>query len=307
MAFHKRSWSTIKALCLISAIRCTSWFPLNWSQAIGRALGRFLVMINNGNIRVARYNLERCLPHWDIAQRERCARESLQHLGMTVMEAGLAMCWTREKTRHWMKPTIGEQHLIELWQQKRGVILVMPHTGNWELLPQALTAQAPLCALYREADNVMLDKFIRDGRVRNQVEMAAANQSGVKQLLTNLKAGYTLIVLADHEPSKGTGVFVPYFGHTAYTGTLVPKLARKTGAAIVMCAVERLPQSQGFQLRLIPGPDLANQADAEQGAAQLNDALANLIMHAPEQYTWNYKRFRRVPAGQVKNPYRALK
>ncbi len=307
MAFHKRIWSNAKAYALIAAIKFTAWLPLSFAQAVGRALGTLLIATNNANLRVARYNLERCLPLWDSARREHCARESIRQLGMTVMEAGMAMCWSRDKTRRLIKPTIGEEHLHPLWQQKRGVILVMPHTGNWELLPQALTPQAPLCALYREAENPLLDRFIRIGRVRNQVEMAAANQSGVKQLLTNLKNGYTLIVLADHEPSKGTGVFVPYFGQTAYTGTLVPKLARKTGAAIVMCAVERLPQAHGFRLRLIPGPDLASEADAEQGARLLNEALAQLILHAPEQYTWNYKRFRTVAPGEPKNPYRHLK
>jgi KDO2-lipid IV(A) lauroyltransferase len=101
-------------------------------------------------------------------------------------------------------------------------------------------------------------------------------------------------------------VFVPFFGNTAYTGTLVPKLAQKTGAAIVMCAVERIPEAQGFRLRLMPGPELASEKDAEKGAAQLNAALEQLILCAPEQFTWNYKRFRRVPVGQKKNPYRDL-
>ena len=306
MAFYKRVWSTIKAYSLISTIRATAWLPLSWAQAIGRQLGKLLIAVNNGNIRVARYNLQRCLPDWSDAQREACARASLLNLGMTVMEAGLSMCWSREKTRQYIQPAIGEDHLIALWQQKRGVILVMPHAGNWEILPQALSAQAPLCALYREDENPRLDHFIRQSRVRNSVEMAAANQGGVKQLLTRLKAGHTLIVLADHEPSKGTGVFVPFFGNTAYTGTLVPKLAQKTGAAIVMTMVERLPNAQGFRLRLMPGPELAHEPDAEKGAALLNVAFEQLILQAPEQFTWNYKRFRRVPAGQKKNPYRGL-
>ncbi len=306
MAFHIRVWSTIKAFFLITAIRITAWLPLSWAQALGKAIGQFLIAINNGNIRVARYNLARCMPQWTDAQREQCARESVKHIGMTVLEAGIAMCWSRDQVRRHLQPTIGEAHVQTLWQQKRGVILVMPHTGNWELLPQALNTDSPLCALYREAENPHLDRFVREGRIRNHVEMAAANQSGVKQLLTNLKAGYTLIVLADHEPSKGTGVFVPFFGNTAYTGTLVPKLAQKTGAAIVMAAVERLPDAQGFRLRLQPGPDLATEKDPERGAALLNAALEQLILCAPEQFTWNYKRFRRVPPGQKKNPYREL-
>lgn len=294
---------SMKAFVSIALLKLTAALPLAVSQALGRGLGRLMYWLPNRNRDVARLNLGWCFPQWDAATRERMLRLTLQHLGMIAMEGGPVWLWPPEKLGHYLKSVEGEQHFLDAMAKGKGVILVTPHLGNWEIMPIWLTQHTKMCALYKTAKLSDVDRYIRSSRERLGVEMAAAGHGGVKTLLTSLKAGKTLIVLADHEPSKGTGVFVPFFGVNSYTGVLVPRLAQKTGAAIIMVAAERLPRAQGFRLHLAPGPDVSELSD-EAAALALNQAMEQRINLFPEQFMWNYKRFRTQPA-EAANPYKA--
>jgi KDO2-lipid IV(A) lauroyltransferase len=85
-----------------------------------------------------------------------------------------------------------------------------------------------------------------------------------------------------------------FFGHPAYTTTLVGKLQKSTGASLVLVSADRLPRAAGYALSFHPLPQLP--ADDAAAARTLNAAQEAIIRRCPEQYLWSYNRYKR-PAG----------
>jgi len=72
--------------------------------------------------------------------------------------------------------------------------------------------------------------------------------SGIRALYQALGRGEAIAVLPDQQPKEegSAAVFAPFFGQEALTMTLLSRLARKTGAAVLYVFVERLPRGRAF-------------------------------------------------------------
>jgi KDO2-lipid IV(A) lauroyltransferase len=132
-------------------------------------------------------------------------------------------------------------------------------------------------------------------RSRSGAEPAPANASGVRVLLKTLKQGGVAYLLPDQVPGGGEGVWVPFFGKTAYTMTLFSKMAKSSNAIVLPCYVERLGIGKGYRFHIQPFAGELN-GEAEHDATLLNQNIENLIQQIPEQYFWSYSRYKH-PAG----------
>lgn len=295
---RKNRFTALKAWASLQLIKASAALPLAGAQRLGRGLGWLLYNTNNTNRRVARINIARCLPERSPEQQEALVKACLSNLGMVSMEAGAAWLWPIEKVRALIVDVTGEQLFHDAIARGKGLIIAGPHMGNWEVMATWIAARTQMTGLYRPPKIPALDDVITKSRERLPVAMVPADQSGVKQLLKELKAGRCIYALSDHEPSRGVGVFAPFFEQTAYTGNLVPKLAQRTGATVLLACGERLANSAGFRLHFRPCPVAPADADDVASATALNGALADLIREFPEQFLWNYKRFRTRPDGE---------
>ena len=55
---------------------------------------------------------------------------------------------------------------------------------------------------------------------------------------------------------------------------------------------ERLPRGEGFTVHVLPAPEIAKGASAEDAAATINAAMESVIRRAPGQYMWGYHRYK---------------
>ena len=88
----------------------------------------------------------------------------------------------------------------------------------------------------------------------------------------------------------GEGTWADFFGRPAYTMTLVRRLQKQTGAAVILLYAERLPKGRGYRLHLEP------YHGGELDERELNLAVERLIRCCPTQYLWSYNRYK-VPVG----------
>jgi len=190
----------------------------------------------------------------------------------------------------------GAERLQALLDQRRGLLMMTPHLGCFEVAAQAYAerfgAQAPMTALYRPARKPWLRELVAAGRDRPGLKAAPATLAGVRQMLRALRQGETVGLLPDQVPPEGLGVWVPFFGRPAYTMTLAARLMQQTGAAVVLLWCERLAWGRGFVVHVRefspPPPD----ADLEGLTAQVNRTMEALILEAPQQYLWGYNRYK---------------
>jgi len=181
--------------------------------------------------------------------------------------------------------------------EKRGVIVLAPHLGCWELGAQLLgevfgPRHGDLMALYRPARKAWVDAVMVKSRKRQYLNFVPTNLTGVRSLLRHLKSGGYTAILPDQVPPKGLGVWAPFFGRPVYTMTLLPKLAQQTGALIVLGWCERLPGSR-FKCHFTDLSALGigdKSLPVEDAAAIMNKAVEELILQRPDQYLWGYNR-----------------
>ena len=198
----------------------------------------------------------------------------------------------------------GDGLLEQAARDARGVVLLTPHMGCFEVTAQAVAerwgAVKPITVLYRPARQAWLREMQRTARDRPGLATAPATLAGVRQLVRALRRGEWVGLLPDQVPPDGMGVWVPFFGRDAYTMTLAPRLVEQTGAKLLLVWGERLPDGRGWVVRIgEPAealPARAGHAGIDEWsaacAAQINREMERLIHRSPGQYLWGYNRYK---------------
>ena len=268
--------------------------PLSVLHRLGALLG-WLIYLTSG-----RYasRLRENLRNAGLSRSETEFREMLyaniREMGKGIME--LPWVWRRplDEVVAAVRQYHGWEHVEAAHAQGRGVILLTPHFGCFELISLYIAARLPLTSMYSPPRWKSLDVLMHEGRARGQTKLAPADMGGVRQLLRALRRGENIGVLPDQVPGSGEGVWVPFFGRPAYTMTLIGRLIESSGAPVVMCHCERLSGGAGYVLHFSPMSfDAANPVPG-----QINAALEEVIRTCPEQYLWSYNRYK-VPRGAL--------
>ena len=243
--------------------------------------------------RTVEENLARCLPEKNAAERETLAQRTLIETGKGLIE--VASIWRREPSD--IEALIVERRGFDAIERAlaggRGVLLLAPHMGNWELGGLATAARTPATIMYRPPREPAMERLLTDARARTGATMAPANLGGVRQALRALRRGELVAILPDQSPSRGEGVTAPFFGQPALTMTLIRTLSRRTDAAIFIGWAERLPQARGFRLHYGPVTEPVDHEAPVEAATALNREIERIVREDPAQYQWTYRRFRR--------------
>lgn len=275
--------------------------PLAWAQAIGATMGGLIFRIGGKRVHVARCNVRACYPEMPTADQEALVKQSFREAGKWFAEFGVAWLWSAERVNR--RINVRNQPLFdEALARGQGVVLILPHLGNWELLNAWVSSRTAFAALYKPMESSWFERFVMWRRSRQDTVMAPVSSAGVRQVMKCLRAGYVTAVLSDHLPSTKAGVFAPFFGCPALTGKLTAALVRSNHCAVLAAAVLRKPAGEGFELVFLPAPGLDDPDDVT-AATALNRAVEACITLAPGQYQWMYKRFSKRPPGVAKNIY----
>ena len=278
---------------------CLSCLPFTVLQRLGGAFGRLRYVCGGRARRTVEANLACCFPEQSAVQQRRLALCSLQASTTALLEMGAIWHWSCEKNIQLIVDVRGQALLDLALAKKRGVILLTPHIGNWELVGYYAAQQARVTSLYAPSKIPELDRLMYEGRIRNGSTLVPTNTAGVRSLLKALKAGEVVIILPDQVPEEGAGLFAPFFGRPAYTMTLLTSLAQRTGAEVLCCYALRRADRRGFDVVVTAADPAIAAADEQQAVNALNRSVENCVLACPEQYQWEYKRFRERPAGMA--------
>lgn len=274
--------------------------PLSVARSLGAWIGSLLNIVPHNYSQVLQTNIDLCLPELNPEQRRRFIRDTYRELGKTVFETGAMFLWPPQRLLEFI---VEVQHLDLLEQamaRGKGVIIGVPHLGNWELLGTYLPTVCPLTSMYRPIPIASLDRLVKRARQRAGNTLVPTDNSGIRQLYAALKKNKAIAILPDQDPRLEGQVFAPFFGHLASTPTLLSRLAAKTQATVLFCYCERLSGKQGYRVVFVPGDSAINDADVMIGASAMNRDIETCIRAIPTQYQWTYKRFKTRPPGQDK-------
>lgn len=302
--------ATTKASLLYRLVALLTRLPWPLLRRAGDALAWLWTRLDARESKVTRRNLELVFPAMSPAQRLQLHGQVMRATARQVMET--LWLWTHKPADN-LRRHLSEHHGQALYHAARssgrGLILIAPHHGNWELLNQWLAAQGPLGIVYAAPESAVGDAFLQRVRGVDNIHQIRAEGPAVRQMLKTLKDGGTVAILPDQQPKHGDGVFAPFFGIDALTMTLVNRLAARTGAELLYAWCERKPgPALRFSLNIAPAPAQLADADPVVATARLNADIEAIVRRAPEQYQWTYKRFTLRPPGSGQaDPYADLR
>ncbi|HEX7368799.1 MAG TPA: lipid A biosynthesis acyltransferase [Rhodanobacteraceae bacterium] len=267
--------------------------PMGVFHAAGRALGALFWVTNSRKRRVVEANLALACQDLDATERSRLARACVRETGISLTEVfGI---WTHPRRMLSAVREVRGQALFDAaLAAKRGLILCAPHLGSWEVANYWIGARIPFATFYTQPRHPQAEALLRRLRAGGASIQFPIDDSGVRRVFRHLRGGGVVSIMPDHVPRAGA-VVAPFFGVPALTMTLLPRLAQRTGARVLMLFVERLPKAQGFRVHFREPPAALADPDPLVACTAMNAAIEACVRDVFTQYQWNYKRFKARP------------
>lgn len=285
----------MKSKFVLLFLKLLSCLPLTFARGFGRCLGQLIIWLDLRPMRVARINLDLCYPLLTPEGREQIARRRMYHLGQAICET--PRLW--RKGNPWLAKKIiaieGRDYLESALADERGTILIIPHQGNWEAIGLWVSQQAAMTSLYEPPKMADMEHYIKSSRERAGATLVPTNVRGVAALIKALKRGEITGILPDQQPPASSGDFAPFFGVPAQTMTLVHNLLQRSGSQALLCTALRV--AGGWKLIFKPTASDIYSEDQQISLIAMNQGVETIVDLAPDQYQWEYKRFRARPEG----------
>ncbi len=188
----------------------------------------------------------------------------------------------------------GLENIQKAHAKGKGVICLLCHLGNFEML---IAGIEPLgvkgYAIYRRLDFAPLDRLIREGRSRFNLEVIPKGKSS-KRAEAILKRGEILGSFLDQSVDWYMGPFVDFFGAPACTHRGFAKLALKTSSPVV--PVYTVRKNRHFTVAFLPEIPLVETGDPikdiEINTQNYTAVIESLVRKHPDQYFWVHNRWK---------------
>ena len=269
-----------------------SVLPLKAIRFVGKILGRILLLIPNRHKHITLTNLKLAFPELPDKEIINLCKKSLIETSTTLLESGYV--WIRLPGNKLPRSiqVEGFDNVSQSLKDGCGLLLFTPHQANIEILINFLGQSLNCSVPYSKIKNSYLNEFVMKARAKMGVNMVEVNISGVKKLLNNLTSGEAVAIASDQVPELSGGEISKFFGQECLSMSLLWKLHNKTNAKVHSMVCIRGPKGNDFKLIFSPQLEMPNTI--KEGVDTMNKELEKCIMLAPEQYAWEYKKYRRA-------------
>jgi KDO2-lipid IV(A) lauroyltransferase len=224
------------------------------------------------------------------------AKQVFTNVFMVVFEIGWSLRLNNEELMQHVTLE-GRSNMQKAHAQGKGVLVLLAHFGNWELLSVVGgMLQYPLSVLYRPLDFKPLDRFFINLRTRFGGKVIPTKRS-LRAILRSLNRGELVGLLMDQNVDWYEGVFVDFMGHRACTNTGMALLALKTGAPVIPVFLVR--EKTGFTAYILPEVPFERTGDktrdVEENTRQYNAVIESFLRRYPDQWFWFHQRWKTRP------------
>jgi len=172
-------------------------------------------------------------------------------------------------------------------QDKSPKLVYSLHNRSIDLLLSFFTLQNSATILYKTIKNNSLNNYVIKRRSKNNSSVATASIGGVKAVIKSLKANKDVCFASDQVPPHGLGVNSYLFNNICYSSSLVESISSRDN--INTCFVYLTKNMFGY---VVSCNNLSGQPVTTN---LMNKVFEEAIILKPEEYAWEYKKFRRIP------------
>jgi KDO2-lipid IV(A) lauroyltransferase len=200
--------------------------------------------------------------------------------------------WLRPRRRRRLVATsdiVDVRYLHEGATSGRGMILALPHLGNWEVAGlRAAHEGARVLAVAEALPNERLVRWFTEMRAMMDIDIVIARKGAkvTAALQERLESGGTVALLSDRDLT-GRGVPVVMFGEQTSLPAGPVSLALRTGADVVPVGTY-FRAGAGHTFEMYPPLEIPEAGTLEErvqlGTQRLAGVLEDIIRRAPEQW-----------------------
>jgi KDO2-lipid IV(A) lauroyltransferase len=282
-------WATWAGL---SVLRGIELLPIAAQRHVGSALGSLIRALPLAYVRIARRNIQLCMPHLSASEQSSLLDRHCQSLGLALCETATTW-WSSDRRVNGLAEVQGLENLQAALAKGRGAIIIGGHFTTIEIATRILGTVVPLNVVYRPTKNALLSHTMYTSFTHHGKPIA---HDDIRTMIRALKKNEAVWYAPDQSYRNKGAAMVQFFGIPAATTTATSRLARISGAAVLTYFPERLPGTAGY--RVVIGPALENfpGVDAVCDAERFNRLLEAQIRRVPEQYLWVHRRFKGLSA-----------
>jgi len=189
--------------------------------------------------------------------------------------------------------------LLAAHAQGKGVLLLVGHTGNFEVATAAGIARFPQARgvfyfVRRPFKPRWLEHFVY-GRSRRLGFGSLPKQGSLDLFIERLAAGSIILFPFDQYAAGRDGIEVEFFGHRTGTFRSLAILALATGAPVVPAATWRERDGRHvlrFEEALVPILCEDHDEEIRRNTRLYNAMLERMILRHPEQWWWMHRRWK---------------
>ena len=265
-------------------------FGLRFGYAFCDLITSIVFVLNTEIVKISRININIAYSSINQKDRESLVKRSVKQSIRSYYET--LFCLSRNQTK--LNQSIFKVENRFLFTQTNrdfGLILLSNHNRSVDLLLNQLTNQEDVTAIFKPIKIKVFNEFVRKNRQKSGSNVFETNFTGGKELFAALKRGEAVAMAADQVPAKNMGVYEIFFGRKVYTTNLIPSLHSKTKAPIVSVALHSDNATNRLYIRY--GSKNTYKEESPYSAKAMNKEIENIININPEDYNWEYKRFKK--------------
>lgn len=280
---------------LVGLLWLLHWLPLPVLRGIGRGLGELLWIFAHERRQVALINLRLCFPDKSETERETLAHRHFIVFAQSALDRTLGWWASKERLQRLIR-VCGLDILTDSYGTP--TILLSAHFVGLDAGATRITMDVEGCNIYSQQKNKIFERVMQNGRKRFKEGVQLSRQDGMRKIIRAIKQGYPLYYFSDMDYGPEDSIFVPFFGVPAATITGVSRLARLTGARVVV-AITRLVDD-GYEVEIMPAWTDFPGESVEADTLRVNRFIESQVLRMPEQYFWVHKRFKTRPPGEAR-------
>jgi KDO2-lipid IV(A) lauroyltransferase len=248
--------------------RVVRWLPESTAYKVAYWVSDFLVKRNGKSVQRLRSNLSRTQPGMTSLDLDLLVIEAMRSYMRYWCDTFRLPDWSRERILETVTVT-NEHLLIDAIEAKTGVIVAVPHAGNWD------HAGAYFCAkgirLVTVAERLKPEKlFLRFLAYRQAMGMEVLPLDGrvLNTLEERLNQGALVALVSDRDLSR-SGIEVDFFGGTARMPAGPALLALRTKAPLITAFVSYTENGVHIEFRNIVLPSLGDESSKVKEIVQM--------------------------------------
>jgi phosphatidylinositol dimannoside acyltransferase len=198
--------------------------------------------------------------------------------------------WDKERINATVTVT-REELLLDGIKSGRGVIVALPHAGNWDHAGAYFCLKGILLVTVAERlkPERLFNEFLRYRQAMG-MEVLALDSRSIVTLEQRLREGHLIALVADRDLSK-SGIDVEFFGKPARMPAGPSVLALKTGAVFLTAFVNYTPSGIHITFDELPIPESGTQ---EEKVSALVQKSANNFERGISQHPQDWHMLQRI-------------